>query len=163
MTIAPPDHWQLLDFIVLLDATPKKVGSTNGHTLARSSLLQKSRVADAYRRIELCRTAILTKDFDALADVVELDSNWLHAVMLSSDPPLTYLQPHSIALMEAVIDWRRKGFPVCYTVDAGANIHVIGLADHKDKIHANIRDCEHVKQVMVSAPGSGAEIINAHQ
>jgi diphosphomevalonate decarboxylase len=61
----------------------------------------------------------LQRDFAALADVVELDSNLMHAVMMTSAPRLIYWQPATLGVMQAVQEWREAGLEVCYTIDAG--------------------------------------------
>ena len=86
-SIAPPTHWDLVDCIAVVSSEHKPTGSTQGHTLADTSPLQNSRVAGAPERVARCRTAILKKDFDAFAEVVELDSNLMHAVMMTSTSP----------------------------------------------------------------------------
>jgi diphosphomevalonate decarboxylase len=93
LSIAPGSHWDLVDCIAIVEPQPKSTGSTEGHHLASTSPLQAGRVADAPRRLQLCRQAILERDFDALAAITELDSNLMHAVMMTSSPPLFYWQP----------------------------------------------------------------------
>ena len=124
-SIAPADHWDLVDCIAIVSASHKKTGSTEGHVVASTSPLQVARVADAPRRLDLCRTAILEKDFDLFASIVELDSDMMHAVMMTSTPALHYWMPASLVVMDCVRRWRMEGLPVCYTVDAGPNVHVI--------------------------------------
>ena len=71
--IAPPEHWDVVDLIVVVDRGEKAVGSSAGHKLAATSPLQALRVAGEPERLEQCRIAILTRDFVRLAQVVELD------------------------------------------------------------------------------------------
>src|SRR5687767_962585 len=92
VSIAGPGHWALADCVALVSSGHKPVGSTEGHALAASSPLQAARVADAPRRLEICRRSILARDFDGLASVLELDSNLMHGVMMTSNPALLYWQ-----------------------------------------------------------------------
>ena len=66
------------------------------------------------RRMDLCRQAIFNRDFEALAEVTELDSNLMHAVMMTSEPPLYYWQAQTLEILKAVRDWRfsLKAFPL---------------------------------------------------
>src|SRR5688572_12010180 len=64
-SIAPLDHWNLVDCIAVVSASHKKTGSTEGHALAGTSPLQGARVEDSARRLEICRNAIMKKDFEA--------------------------------------------------------------------------------------------------
>ena len=101
-TFAPADHWPLTDLVAVVDRGAKVVGSTEGHAMAGSSVLQKPRVDSALDRLARCRHAILRRDFQSLAEVVELDSNLMHAVMMTSSPPLLYWRPETLAIMELV-------------------------------------------------------------
>ncbi|MCA2001203.1 MAG: diphosphomevalonate decarboxylase, partial [Chloroflexi bacterium] len=124
-SIAPPEHWRLADCVAIVSAAHKKTGSTEGHALAPTSPLQNARVEDSARRLTLCREAIFQRDFEALAEIIEIDSDMMHAVMMTSNPPLMYWQPATLGIFHAVREWRASGFPAAYTVDAGANVHVI--------------------------------------
>ena len=107
-SIAPADHWDLRDVVALIDVEHKTVGSTEGHAVADTSPLQAARVATATDRLAQARSAVLGRDFAALADVVERDSLMMHAVMITSSPSLMYWQPATIAIMQAVVQWRRQ-------------------------------------------------------
>ena len=160
-SIAPPGHWQLADCIAVVSQVHKPTGSTEGHTRAGSSPLQAARVADAPRRLDLCRRAILARDFQALAEVVELDSNLMHAVMITSSPALLYWQPATLELMQAVTEWRRAGWPVCYTVDAGPNVHVICPAEEAPRLQTSLTAFPGVERVLTARPGGPARLIQS--
>jgi len=117
-------------------------------------------VEDAPSRLDLCRRAILERDFEAFATVVELDSDMMHAVMMTSQPGLFYWQPASVAIMEAVREWRGRGMPVCYTVDAGPNIHVICPREYIGETEKNLRELPGVQDVLVAGVGGPARIIS---
>lgn len=158
-SIAPADHWDLIDCIVIVDAEPKKVSSTDGHALATTSPLQKARIEDTPRRLETCRKAIQKRDFNLLTEIVELDSNMMHAVMQSSSPPLLYWQPATIMVMHQVRIWRKDGLPVCYTLDAGPNVHVICTSSVAEYIQTKIRDLPGVLDVILAGVGKAARLI----
>ena len=152
-SIAPPDHWSLADCIGVVSTAHKPTGSTQGHVLADTSSLQLARVADAARRLDICRRVILARDFEAFADIVELDSNLMHAIMMTSSPRLIYWQPPTLAVMDAVQSWRKNGLPVCYTIDAGPNIHVICLAQYRDEVIKRLLEIRGVLHVLTATPG----------
>jgi diphosphomevalonate decarboxylase len=158
-TIAAPEHWSLSDCIAIVHTGHKKIGSTEGHALAPTSPLQAARVTDAPHRLDLCRGAIQTRDIAALAAVVELDSDMLHAVMMSSVPPQMYRLPASLAVMQSVRDWRRQGVPVCYTLDAGPNVHVICPAEQAEAVANRLRELPGVQDVLVARAGGPARLI----
>ncbi|HJS17473.1 MAG TPA: diphosphomevalonate decarboxylase [Anaerolineales bacterium] len=158
-SIAEPTHWKLVDCVAIVSASHKKTGSTEGHALAPTSPLQNARLADAPRRLEICRSAILNCDFDSFASIVELDSDMMHSVMMTSTPALHYWKPASLEVMSRVRAWRSEGIPVCYTVDAGPNVHVICPETEAQVIEKRLRKIPEVKDVLVAHPGKGATIV----
>jgi len=160
VSIAPSSHWELWDLIAIVDPGIKEYDSTTGHLLAETSQLQHARVMDSIRRLEICRKAILSKDFESLADIIELDSHMLHAVMMTSRPSLFYWSPISILVMKEVAAWRKKGIPAAYTLDAGPNVHVICTADSRAQLLPFIQEIPGVQKVVPSPVGEGAEVIH---
>jgi diphosphomevalonate decarboxylase len=159
VTIADPSYWSLADCIAIVEENQKKVGSTEGHATASTSPLQAARVADCDRRLDICRNAILKKDFQALAEIVELDSNMMHAVMMTSNPPLLYWQPITLEIMTSVSAWRKTGLPAAYTLDAGANVHVLCEAEKAEIIQRRLSSLPGVKQVIISNVGGAAHLL----
>jgi len=159
-SIAPPEHWDLVDCIALVSQDEKPISSSVGHSLAKTSLLQPARVADAPRRLDICREAILHRDFNALADVVELDSNLMHAVMITSTPPMLYWQPATVTIMQAVESWRKVGLMVCYTVDAGPNVHVLCSREVSVEVADRLQKLSGVQKVLVAHPGGPVNLEN---
>jgi len=158
VSIAPPAHWNLVDCVAVVNAAHKKTGSTEGHAIAGTSPLQNARVADAPRRLDICRNAILNKDFDAFANIIEHDSDMMHAVMMTSTPPLMYWQSATLGIFHAVREWRSKGLSVAYTVDAGANVHVICLGEYAKEAENRLRELPGVTDVLVAGVGGAARI-----
>ncbi|HUH96115.1 MAG TPA: diphosphomevalonate decarboxylase [Anaerolineales bacterium] len=158
-SIASREHWALTDCIAIINAAHKKTGSTEGHARAGTSPLQAARVADAPRRIEICRRAILERDFDSFASIVELDSDMLHAVMMTSQPALHYWLPASMAVMQAVREWRAAGASACYTVDAGANVHVLCLEAEAHELAMRLRQISGVQEALTARVGGPARIV----
>jgi diphosphomevalonate decarboxylase len=157
--LAPAEHWDLVDCVAVVSQAHKPTGSTQGHVLADSSPLQAARVASAVGRLEACRKAILQRDFAALAEVAELDCNLMHAVMMTSQPPLLYWQPATLAVMHAVQDWRAGGLPVFYTIDAGPNVHVLFPAEVSPEVAGRLGQIEGVKEVLRAHPGGPARLV----
>jgi diphosphomevalonate decarboxylase len=159
-SIADPEHWELIDCIAIVAEGHKPMGSTQGHALASSSPLQAARLASAPQRLDLCRKAILERDFEAFARVTELDSNLMHAVMMTSTPNLLYWQPATLAIMHQVMEWRQKqGVEVCYTIDAGPNVHVICPVYNQTFITQRLENIPGVKFVLNSPVGGPARLI----
>ena len=159
-SIAPPDHWELNDCIAVVSHEHKDTGSSQGHLLADSSLLQSVRVADTSRRLDICRQAILARDFNAFADIVELDSNLMHAVMMTSQPRLIYWQPATLAVMQDADLKKSAKTHVCYTIDAGPNVHVLTPADFAARVIENLVQIPGVTEVLSAQPGGAVRLID---
>jgi len=159
ISIAPNNYWNLVDLVAVVEVEHKKVGSTAGHQLAGTSPLQNARVVDTPRRLDLVRNAIKQRDFEALADIVEQDSNLMHAVMMTSNPPLLYWEETSITIMKAVREWRLSGIPVCYTLDAGPNVHVITILDAVDVVHEKLSAISGIKKIFQAGVGGKARLV----
>jgi diphosphomevalonate decarboxylase len=155
-SIAEAGYWDLVDCVAVISQTHKSTTSQAGHRLADTSPLQAARVADAPHRLAICRQAILQRDFEALAQIVELDSNLMHAVMMTSEPPLFYWLPATVRVIQSVIAWRNDGLPACYTVDAGPNVHVLCPAGYAQEITDRLVRTEGVLRVLTAHPGGAA-------
>ncbi len=159
LSIFPPEHWSLVDCIAIINTEHKATGSTEGHALAGTSPLQAARAADAPRRLDSCRRAILERDFAALAEVAELDSNLMHAVMMTSSPALIYWQETTLAVMRAVREWRRGGLPVFYTIDAGPNVHVFTEQAEAGRAAEMLAAIPGIQHVLRAGAGGAARLV----
>lgn len=159
-SFAPPDYWDIVDVIAIVSQQHKQVGSSAGHRSANTSDLQGARVAGAVERFETCKRAILERDFATFAEVVEHDSNLMHAVMMTSRPPLFYWLPPTLTIMEQVRQWRAEGLQVCYTLDAGPNVHCICVRNDAEIVSQRLQAMSEVLDVRIASPGNGAQVIN---
>ncbi len=157
-SIAPKDHWDMVDLIAIVDKSHKKTGSTEGHQLAYTSPFQHSRVEDAPRRMQICRQALLERDYASFAGIVELDCLMMHAVMMTSSPCLMYWKPATLEVIQKVTSLRAQGLPVCYTIDAGANVHIITMKTNQSSVQAEIQKMNSVQSILVSGPGGAVYI-----
>ena len=159
LSIAPPEHWNLADCIAIVDSGRKQTGSSEGHRLANTSPLQLARVEDADRRLELCRAAIQNRDFEQLAQTIEIDSNLLHAVAMTSKPAIYYWLPATLKIMQEVQSWRRAGIPCAFTIDAGPNVHIICQPSSVAAVKEKLGSMPEVNNVSISSAGGGAALV----
>jgi len=161
VSIAPSTYWDLVDVIVIVKGNHKTVGSTAGHALAHTSPIQKARVADAPRRLDIGRNAIINKDFLALAEIVEVDSNLMHAVMMTSNPSLVYWEPATITIIKTIPELRQAGIPVCYTLDAGPNVHVIVESRFIKPVKEKLQELPGIEEILIATVGGPAKLIES--
>jgi len=158
-SFAPPQHWELVDVIAIINATHKPVISLEGHRSANTSEFQAARIASAPERFRICKQAILARDFTTFSEVVEHDSNLMHAVMMTSHPPLFYWQPATLTVMEQVRRWRADGLDVCYTLDAGPNVHCICLRNSVNSVSQRLQALSGVQDIRIAGVGGPAKVI----
>ena len=159
-TFVKSDHWDLVDVIAIVSRQHKQVGSSAGHRQADTSILHSTRVASVDQRLGAIKAAIRNRDFDSFATIVEEDSNLMHAVMMTSKPPLFYWDPLSLQVMQAVRQWRiAEGLSVCFTLDAGPNVHCICEAADAAVVMSKLRDLSEHIEIIHSGVGSGAYVL----
>ena len=95
----------------------------------------------------------------ALAHIIELDSDMMHAVMQTSNPPLLYWQAATVDIFHAVRDWRAAGLAVAYTVDAGPNVHVICPREVQKEAERRLREIPGVSDVLLAHVGGAARLV----
>jgi diphosphomevalonate decarboxylase len=86
----------------------------------------------------------------------------MHAVMMTSQPSLFYWQPGTIAVMHAIHAWRRSGWSVYFSMDAGPNVHCFCEAAQVADVDQRLRKVPGVKAVLSSGPGAGAQLLEHH-
>ena len=124
--VAPQTHWKLWDIIIVPSVKEKETGSTEGHSLARTSPLFESRLREISARQKACIEAVQEKDFEKVARVAEEDCLDMHAVMASSTPPLNYLSKETYRIIRDIKELRaREHLSVLYTMDAGPTVHLV--------------------------------------
>ena len=161
--VAGPDHWPLHDVVAVLDPGPKSVSSHDGHRLASTSPLQDERVRQAQSHLHAARSAVKARDLKLLGKTSERDAMLMHAVMLSSAPPLLFLNAQAVELMHRIRSWRRRdGLEAYFTVDAGPNIHVLCNRPDVGEVTARLNSCPSVQDLIVNGPGPAPEIQDAH-
>jgi diphosphomevalonate decarboxylase len=158
-SVAPTDHWDLIDLVAIVSQEHKATGSAEGHLRANTSPFQEARITEVPKHLQICRDAILKKDFQAFAEICEYDTHMMHAVIMTSSPTLIYWQAPTLAIMQAVRSWRADGISVCYTIDAGPNVHVICEGQFQDQVKARLHDIPGVKRVLSAQPGGPARLI----
>jgi diphosphomevalonate decarboxylase len=161
-SIVAPEHWALCDCIAIVSTAHKTVGSTEGHALAPSSPLYHARVAGAVARFDACRSAILARDLTALGEATEAEAVMMHAVAMTSHPPVYYWTPATLQIMRAAVSWRAEGLPVYCSTDAGPNVHCLCEGVNAAEIARRLEALPNVQQVYIVSPGGGAHLIFEH-
>lgn len=161
-SLFPPHYWEIRDIIAIIGEAPKKVSSSEGHTLAESSPFYKARVKGMKTKIKMAKKALKEKDFRKFGEILEEEAINMHAVMMTSSPPLFYWLPKTVEVILAVWDWREEGLPVYFTIDAGPNVHLICQKKDEKEIEAKLREIKGVKKIIFNKPARGAYLLRNH-
>jgi len=157
--IAPETHWpELCDLIALVSREEKTVSSAEGHRIAHTSEAFTGRLAAIPDRAGRVRQGILRRDLALLGEAAEEDALSMHAVMLTSTPPLIYWTAGTLEAIRAVYGLRKRGIEAYFTIDAGPNVHVLTLKRDAARVADEIArelGCE----VLTDHAGPGARII----
>jgi len=154
-----PDYWKICDLIAIVGENSKKVSSTEGHAIAETSPFYKTRIAGMEDKIREIKSAMKARDFTKFGEILEAEAINMHAVMMTSDPPLYYWLPETLKVMAQVVELRSGGLACYFTIDAGPNVHIICNEADADKIKSKLSEVTGVKQVLVNTPAEGAKII----
>ncbi|NND93744.1 MAG: diphosphomevalonate decarboxylase [Flavobacteriales bacterium] len=115
----------LQDTILLIDEGEKQVSSSVGHELMNSHPFADSRYVQAQSNIQKLLSVQDNGDFMELAEIIESEALTLHAMMLTSSPHFILFKPGSVSVIRRVMELRQMGQPMTFTLDAGANVHLI--------------------------------------
>ena len=114
------------DTILLVDKGEKQVSSTVGHNLMHNHPFAEPRFAQAHSNIDVLMAALKTGDLNAFISIVECEALTLHAMMMSSDPYFILMKPNTLEIINKLWAFRAQtGLHICFTLDAGANVHVL--------------------------------------
>ena len=97
--------------------------------------------------------AIEQRDFDALAEVSESSCLKMHAVMLTTDPPLLYWNAATLAVLEAIRALKADGVAVFFTIDAGPQVKAVCAPEAADRVAATLAALDGVDAVLRSHVG----------
>ena len=129
----------LRDAILMVDSGTKEVSSSVGHRLMDEHHYQRSRIAQAHENISELYLTLLTGDQEKFISVVESEALSLHAMMMTSNPSFLLLKPNSLELINRIRLFREKSqIPVCFTIDAGPNIHLLYFQENEWDVKAFI-------------------------
>ncbi len=129
------------DTILLVDKGEKQVSSTLGHNLMHNHPYAEQRFAQAHENLTALKVVLTTGNIAEFIKIVESEALTLHAMMLTSMPYFILMKPNTLAIINALWNFRNKTqIPVCFTLDAGANVHVLYPAAVKEKVLQFIQD-----------------------
>jgi diphosphomevalonate decarboxylase len=124
------------DTILVVSSSEKAVSSTAGHSLMNDLAYAETRYAEARRNIgRLIDSMQRDDDVENFISIVESEALQLHALMMSGSAPFILMEPGTISIIREVWRFRKeKNIPVCFTLDAGPNVHLLYPSSFREKI-----------------------------
>ena len=114
------------DTILLVDKGEKQVSSTVGHDLMHNHPYASRRFAQAHENLDKLISVFESGDLNEFIKVVESEALTLHAMMMTSMPYFILMKPNTLHIINTIWKFRNDTkIPVCFTLDAGANVHVL--------------------------------------
>ena len=123
------------DAILLVDKGEKQVSSTVGHDLMHNHPFATQRFDQANENLAKISKILQNGDINSFINLVESEALSLHAMMLTSNPYFILMKPNTLEIINAIWRYRNNtGSKVCFTLDAGANVHVLYPANESETI-----------------------------
>ncbi|MFD2726980.1 diphosphomevalonate/mevalonate 3,5-bisphosphate decarboxylase family protein [Hyunsoonleella rubra] len=114
------------DTILLVDKGEKQVSSTVGHNLMHGHPFAQERFKQADANLSEMVSILKEGDLDRFIEIVESEALTLHAMMMTSMPYFILMKPNTLEIINKIWAYRKQtGSKICFTLDAGANVHVL--------------------------------------
>ncbi len=123
------------DAILIVNAGTKKVGSSAGHQLMESNPYAQVRYMQAQQHVAELHQVLAEGNTDRFIEIVEQEALTLHALMMASQPGYVLMEGATLAIIDRIRAFRQQtGIPVCFTLDAGPNVHMLYPDSYKKEI-----------------------------
>ena len=157
-----PGEWPLNVVIAVTSRERKTVGSTEGMELSRrTSPFYRSWIESNARDFEAALEVVARRDFSALGAIAEASCLRMHAVMLTTDPPLVYWNAGTLEGMRRVRALREAGVGVFFTIDAGPQIKAVCLPGEAEKVRVALAELPGVQDIHVAGLGPGSACVSS--
>ena len=114
------------DTILLVDKGEKQVSSTVGHDLMHNHHFAERRFAQAHENLSKLVNIFKEGDLKSFIKIVESEALTLHGMMMTSMPYFILMKPNTLEIINKIWRFRQDtGLHICFTLDAGANVHIL--------------------------------------
>jgi diphosphomevalonate decarboxylase len=114
------------DTILLVDKGEKQVSSTVGHDLMHNHPFAEQRFLQAHHNLSALKSVLENGNLEEFIKIVESEALTLHSMMMTSMPYFILMKPNTLEIINKIWKFRNETkIPVCFTLDAGANVHVL--------------------------------------
>ncbi len=157
--LAGPKHWNVRLVIAATEQGRKKVGSTEGMERSRkTSPFYEAWVTDAPKWARQIKRAIKARDLNALGAAMERSTLAFHCCAMTSEPPILYWAPATLAAMETVGGLRERGVSTWATMDAGPHLKALCGVGDAPRVRQALDRTPGVTRTWVAKPGPAVEV-----
>ncbi|MBO7082267.1 MAG: diphosphomevalonate decarboxylase [Bacteroidales bacterium] len=129
------------DSILIVSDAKKSVSSRAGHALMNGNPYAESRYAVAKNNIVNLLEALKKGDLETFIRITEWEAMQLHALMMCSEPSYILMKPNTLRIINTLLEFRKEtDIPVCFTLDAGPNVHILYPDQHAEMVERFIMD-----------------------
>ena len=129
------------DAILIVDEGKKQISSTVGHNLMNNHPYAEERFEQANNNMSKLSKTLQNGDIKSFVNLVESEALTLHAMMLTSNPYFILMKPNTLKIIHKIWAYRKEtNSNVCFTLDAGANIHILYPSEEKGKVNKFINN-----------------------
>ena len=157
----PAEHWPELRMLVgMVSREEKEVKSRDGmRTTVETSPFYPAWAKDAEREVKEIVRHLKRRDLEAVGEIAERNAWRMHASALAADPPLCYLKPATLAVIDACRLARKQGVGVWFTLDAGPNPVLLTSRRDEHRAAEIIRE-NGAAEVVHCVPGGDARVLS---
>ncbi|APY08033.1 diphosphomevalonate decarboxylase [Winogradskyella sp. J14-2] len=159
-----PNFKNYQDTILLVDKGEKQVSSTVGHKLMFGHPYAEQRFNQAHDNLAKLKRVLASGDLQTFVKIVESEALTLHAMMMTSMPYFILIKPNTLEIISKLWKYRSENSSnVCFTLDAGANVHVLYPENEKESVLKFIKNelstfCQN-GHFITDSVGKGAQLI----
>lgn len=129
------------DAILIVSGETKSVSSRAGHALMEDNPYAPARYVQANENIKNLLAALKPGDLDTFINITESEALQLHALMMCSNPSYILMKPNTLRIIEIIRQFRDETkTPLCFTLDAGPNVHLLYPDSEAAKVEHFIQD-----------------------
>lgn len=129
------------DSILIVSDAQKEISSRAGHALMDNNPYAASRYAVARQNTKDLLVVLQNGDLERFIQITESEAMQLHALMMCSMPSFMLIKPNTLRIIQNIREFRMEtDIPVCFTLDAGPNVHVLYPDQHAEIVERFIMD-----------------------
>ena len=129
------------DSILIVSGETKSVSSRAGHALMEGNPYAPARYVQANENIKDLLAALKSGDLDTFINITESEALQLHALMMCSNPSFILMKPNTLSIINEIRGFGEETkIPLCFTLDAGPNVHLLYPDSEAAKVEHFIQD-----------------------